>query len=145
VAKNPVIVLVDTCIWSLALRRTPRHLSSQQTSQVAALDDLVAEGRARLLGVVRQELLSGVKHREQFERLRIALCRFPDVRLETEDYEDAAGISNACEARGVIGSSVDMLLCAVAQRRGWAIYTSDRDFEHYAKCVPIVLFPAKAS
>ena len=133
-------VLVDTSIWSLMLRREPRHLSQEQQRQVAALKELVAEGRARLVGAVRQELLTGIKHSQQYTRLRQELRNFPDVDLETEDYEGAAEISNTCEAHGVVGSSIDMLLCSVALRRGWSIYTLDRDFQRYAKYTPIVLF-----
>ena len=107
---------------------------------MAVLEELVAAGRARLLGAVRQELLSGIKHSQQFVRLQQELRNFSDVELETEDYEGAAEISNGCEAHGVVGSSIDMLLCSVALRRGWAIYTSDRDFERYAKYAPILLY-----
>ena len=132
-------VLVDTSIWSLMLRRSRRHLSREQEAQVAVLEELVAAGQARLTGAVRQELLMGIKHHEQFVRLRRALRHFVDVVLETEDYESAAELSNQYQARGIVGSSIDMLLCSVALRRGWAIYTSDRDFERYARHLDITL------
>jgi predicted nucleic acid-binding protein len=121
------------------LRRDRRHLSREQEKQVSRLEELVATGRARLIGAVRQELLSGIKHSQQFQRLQHELRNFPDVELDAEDYEHAAKMSNACEAHGVVGSSVDMLLCSVAIRRDWAIFTSDRDFERYARHLPIVL------
>lgn len=133
-------VLVDTPIWSLLLRRQAYDLTVHQRTQLQALKEIVAEGRARLLGAVRQELLSGVRSSQQFARLQKALRFFPDVRLEIEDYETAAEIGNACRVHGVAGGPVNFLLCSVALRRGWAIYTSDRDFEHYAKYAPIVLF-----
>ena len=133
-------VLVDTSIWSLMLRRERRRLSRYQATQVTALEDLVATGRAQVLGAVRQELLSGIKHAPQFVRVQHELRTFPDVELDIEDYEGAAEISKACETHGIAGSSIDMLLCSVALRRGWAIYTSDRDFERYAKHVPVVLY-----
>jgi predicted nucleic acid-binding protein len=136
-----VTALVDTSIWSLMLRRDRRRLSHEQETRVVVLEELVAAGRARLLGAVRQELLTGIRHAHQFLRLQQELRTFPDVDLEIEDYEEAAEISNVCEANGIIGSSVDMLLCSVALRRGWAIYTTDRDFERYAKYAPIALFP----
>ena len=121
------------------LRRSRRHLSREQEAQVAVLEELVAAGQAGLTGAVRQELLMGIKHHEQFVRLRRALRHFVDVVLETEDYESAAELSNQCQARGIVGSSIDMLLCSVALRRGWAIYTSDRDFERYARHLDITL------
>jgi len=72
--------------------------------------------------------------------LQKELRLFPDARLEIEDYETAAETGNVCPGDGVAGGPVDFLLCAVALRRGRAIYTSDRDFERYAKHAPIVLF-----
>jgi predicted nucleic acid-binding protein len=103
------------------------------------LEDLISQGRVCLLGAVRQELLSGIKHPEQFARLRDTLRSLPNVPLEIEDYEVAAEISNQCEAHGIVGSAIDMLLCSVGLRRGWAIYTSDRDFERYARYLGIQL------
>lgn len=134
------MVLVDTSIWSLALRRARVHLSPEQVKKVTALEELIAEGRVRLLGAVRQELLSGIEDRRRFARLQHELRAFPDVELNIEDYEGAAEISNVCETHGIAGSAIDFLLCSVALRRGWAIYTSDRDFERYAKHTPIALF-----
>ena len=135
-----MMVLVDTSIWSLALRRRKSDLSRQQHERVQNLEQVIAEGRARLLGAVRQEVLSGIKSAAEFLRLREQLRAFPDVALEIQDYEDAAKIGNECRSHGIAVTPIDMLLCSVALRRDWAIYTSDRDFERYAKCAPIVLF-----
>ena len=83
-------ILVDTSVWSLALRRKGAHAAPPL---VAVLTELVQEGRAVLMGAVRQELLSGVRTRVQFERLRLHLRAFPDVALETEDHEMAASFA----------------------------------------------------
>jgi predicted nucleic acid-binding protein len=64
---------------------------------------------------------------------------FPDVELEIADYETAAESSNTCRAHGIAVTPIDMLLCSVALRRGWAIYTAGRDFQRYAKHIAIVL------
>ena len=63
-----------------------------------------------MLGVIRQELLSGVKTIEQFEKLRTILRPFPGERLETADYEAAAKNSNNCRAKGVAISIVDAMI-----------------------------------
>lgn len=135
-----MMVVVDTSIWSLALRRTTHALSAIQREQVHRLQELVTEGRAQLLGVVRQELLSGIKHPEQFARLRTHLRAFPDIPVDRNDYERAAEISNSCRTRGIAGSSIDFLVCSVALSRQWAIYTSDQDFERYAKYLFVTLY-----
>ena len=128
-------ILVDTSVWSLALRRQ----RSSKTAAALELAELVREGRATLLGPVRQELLSGVAIAQQYETLREYLRAFPDVALESEDYEEAAAFFNRCRAKGVQGSNTDFLICAVAARRQFAILTTDSDFTHFAKVLPIQL------
>jgi predicted nucleic acid-binding protein len=136
-----MMVLVDTSIWSMALRRSRQHLAPDESRHVALLEELVREGRAQLLGVVRQELLSGIRYPEQFDRLREHLHAFPDVALDREDYERAAEMNNTCRRQGVSGSDIDFLICSVGVSRGWAIQTSDRDFERYGGHLALTLYP----
>jgi predicted nucleic acid-binding protein len=133
------MVLVDTSVWSLALRRKPEHLGSTESSIVTELAELIREGRARLIGLIRQELLSGIKTIQQYEKLRIELRTFPDEQVVTDDYESAAKASNDCKARGVTVSVVDALICSMALRRNLSIFTTDPDFLHLAKVLPIKL------
>jgi predicted nucleic acid-binding protein len=65
---------------------------------------------------------------------------FPDVELDSTDYEEAARISNLCRRRGLADSTVDMLVCAVALRHSWEVFTTDRDFIHYSRVIPIQMF-----
>jgi len=129
--------LVDTSVWSLALRRKREVLSAVEKSVVAELTVLIQEGRAGIVGLIRQELLSGLKRVEQYEKLRTHLRSFPDEALDTVDHEDAAKAGNACRIKGIAVSLVDALLCAVAIRRDWTIFTTDPDFRNYARVLPI--------
>jgi predicted nucleic acid-binding protein len=130
-------VLIDTSVWSLALRRKNESLSTNERFLVAELSELIREGRARMIGLVRQELLSGIKATEQYEKLRLHLRSFPDEVVDTSDYEEAAKAGNRCRAKGVVVSIVDILLCAVANKRLWTIFTTDPDFSNYAKVLPL--------
>ena len=130
-------VLVDTSVWSLALRRKNESLGTNERLLVAELSELIREGRARVIGLVRQELLAGIKTTEQYEKLRLHLRSFPDQVVDTTDYEEAAKAGNRCRAKGVVASIVDVLLCAVAIKRQWAIFTTDPDFSNYAKVLPL--------
>jgi predicted nucleic acid-binding protein len=136
-----VNVLVDTSVWSLALRRNPapRHRA------VDELGELIREGRALMLGLVRQELLSGVRTVQQFESLKGHLRGFPDIPLATEDHEEAASFFNTCRSHGIQGSSIDLLICAVAARRRSAILTTDEDFSRYARLLPIQLHQLRSA
>ena len=128
-------VLVDTSVWSLALRRA--RVAADPA--VEELRHLIDEGRVAIVGPIRQELLSGVKTAASFATLRDHLQAFADEPLETADFERAAEHFNACRARGIQGSNTDFLLCAVAERRGLPILTTDRDFARFAKVLPIEL------
>jgi len=130
---------VDTPVWLLALRRKPAALSEAEQTVVTELSELAKEGRVRMIGPVRQELLSGIKTDAQYEKLRVALQVFPDEPLQTQDYESAAKASNDCRTKGVVVSPVDVLICATALAREWNIFTTDPDFRNYAKILPIRL------
>jgi predicted nucleic acid-binding protein len=130
-------VLIATSVWSLALRRKNESLNTNERFLVAELSELIREGRARMIGLVRQELLSGIKATEQYEKLRLHLRSFPDEVVDTSDYEEAAKAGNRCRAKGVVVSIVDILLCAVANKRLWTIFTTDPDFSNYAKVLPL--------
>ena|SRR5215469_10156651 len=132
-------VLVDTSIWSLALRRKAQDLSARETSLVSELGELIQEGRIRILGLLRQELLSGIKTNEQSEKLRSTLRAFEDEAVDTSDYEAAAKASNQCRSKGVAVTLVDALICAVGAERNWPIFTTDPDFSNYAAMLPIKL------
>jgi len=129
-------VLVDTPIWSLALRRRVRSENAATTSELAAL---VEDGRVAIIGPIRQELLSGIREHAQFDRLREHLRAFSDIEITGDDYEEAASFYNRCRAKGIQGSNTDFLICAIAVRNDYSIFTTDDDFMNYARVLPIVL------
>ena len=129
-------VLVDTSVWSWVLRRKNRPVNAETASELASL---AHEGLVVMIGPIRQEILSGIREREQFERLRDHLRAFPDMELTSEDYEKAASLYNRCRENGIQGSGTDFLICAVAIKNDYSIFTTDTDFTHFAKVLPIVL------
>ena len=132
-------VLVDTTIWSLALRRRAHQLSLVEKRLVEEWADLVISGRAILIGPVHQEVLSGIRSEEVFEALHEKLSAFHCFESLPSDYVEAARFFKLCRSGGVVGSHVDMLICAMAHRYGVAIFTTDPDFSSYAKHLPIRL------
>ena len=135
-------VLVDTSLWSLALRRG----TSKDHELVRELSELIAEVRVQIIGPIRQEILSGIKSQRQFDKLRLYLSEFPDLPLETVDFEKAAEFFNINREKGIQGSNTDFLICSAAYHRDLEIFTADKDFEKYQKHIPIKLYsPRKAS
>ena len=129
-------VLVDTCIWSGALRS--KQPKNEQFAQ--ELMSLIDDSRAKIIGVIRQELLSGYSDEQRYENLRKRMNWFPNERVNDSDYEQAATFSNICRRKGIQGSHIDFLICAVSVRLSLQIFTVDQDFEHYAKHLPISLY-----
>lgn len=129
-------VLVDTSVWSLAFRRA----SKIEHPAALVLESLVLDGRAALIGPIRQEILSGIKTHEQFVSLRNALRAFPDIALTTNDHEEASRFFNLCRAKGIQGSNTDFLICAVASEREMPILTTDKDFYQIANHLPIDIY-----
>ena len=134
-------VLIDTSVWSLALRRN----AGGADAAVAELRELIREMRAEIIGPIRQEVLSGIRSLSTFETLRDHLKAFPDIEILTDDYERAAAFFNACRAKGVQGSNTDFLICAVSERNGIPILTTDADFDLYAQHLPITLHQPRRS
>ncbi len=128
-------VIVDTSVWSLALRRN----QTNPLQAVKLLQDLIADSRVVMLGAVRQEILSGIRHLEQFNRLKEHLRAFPNLELSIADYELAAEFYNTCRTQGIQGANTDFLICAAAAQRNYAILTTDQDFENFKPHLPIVL------
>lgn len=134
-------VLVDTSVWSLALRRS----SSGNEAWTRELAELIQEQRVVMIGPVRQELLSGIREPAQIHSLQEHLRAFPDLALTTEDYEQAAGFFNLCRGKGVQGSNTDFLICAVAARHNLAILTTDQDVTNFSEHLPIRLLVPRAT
>ena len=128
-------VLVDTCIWSLALRRDKNN----NDPLVLKLIELINDVRVQMIGPIRQEILSGVKSKEQFETLKAYLSPFPDLPLQKEDYELAAEYFNINRQKGIQGSNTDFLICAVSSRYQLPIFTIDKDFTLFRKNIPVIL------
>lgn len=128
-------VLVDTSIWSHALRRP----EGTQNPHREELHRLVDAGLVEIIGPIRQELLSGIREESSFTRVRDALRSFEDLPLDSTLFEEAASCFNRCRSKGIQGSNTDFLLCAAALRHRLAIYTDDQDFPAYAKVLNLRL------
>ena len=130
-------VLIDTAIWSLSLRR--KHPGSKEKVLIEELRELIQEHRAVLIGPIRQEVLSGIPNHANFEIVKQHLTAFSDLPIDQSDYEEAARYFNRCRNKGVQGSHVDFLICAVAIRNSISIFTTDKDFINYRKYLELEL------
>ena len=70
-------VLVDTSVWSLALRRGKQSIAAQAQE----LRQLIQDHRVHVIGPIRQEILSGIRSESQFNKLKKHLESFPTSRF----------------------------------------------------------------
>lgn len=129
---------MDTTIWSLAFRRG--QSSASERKLVYELSELIEELRAAMIGPIRQELLSGISDRVSFEKVQDGVAAFEDLPIVAEDYVEAARAYNTCRKKGVQGSHIDFLICAVAMRHAAPIFTMDKDFAVYARHLDLELY-----
>jgi hypothetical protein len=129
-------VIVDTCVWSLALRRRDlTRISAGEQQMLMQLTDAIRDSRAAIVGPIRQEILSGIRNRAQFAMTEGFLYPFPDEEITPADYVEAARLYNFCQDRGVQCGPVDILLCAVAARRHFGILTNDQGLK---RCIEVL-------
>jgi len=132
-------VIVDTSVWSRALRRD----TQESDSIVQEFRRMIHDHRVQMIGPIRQEILSGIRSESQFRKLQKHLESFPDLPALTEDYVTAARYFNRCRPKGIQGSNTDFLICAMANRNKLSIFTTDKDFELLSKHLQIILHRAE--
>ena len=135
------MILLDTSVLSLVFRRRRRGEPEPQVA--ATLRHLVAEDAPMgVPGIVLQELLSGVRTAQEFDRLKDLMEGFPAMMARREDHVTGARIANACARKGVPTSTVDCLIAALAISRKAALFTLDTDFARMAPHCGLTLFGA---
>ena len=128
-------VIVDTCVWSRFLR-PHRDLADPYCAEIRRL---ARRDEIAMLGAIRQEILSGAQPQARFDQLKSYLRYYPNLPLDAEDDENAAGYYNLCRNHGIQGTATDLLICAVSVRYGLRVLTTDTDFDSYAEHLPVAL------
>ncbi len=85
-------ILVDTSVWSLALRR-----DAPESDAVASLKQCIDRGDLLFTtGIIVQELLQGLRGPKQRERLVNRLSSFPVIVPDLSDHIEAAALQRTC-------------------------------------------------
>ena len=129
-------IIVDTSVWSLALRRR----SAIKNKEAIILERLIEDGEEiYLLGIILQELLQGIRKKEIFDSLNSHLNYFPIIEPTREDYVGAAQLKNTLMKKGIQVSTVDALIAHVAIAYDCLLFTTDRDFQYIEKYTKLKL------
>lgn len=129
-------VLVDTSVWSLALRKG----GPTDHPSVRKLGTILDHGEdVFLLGIILQEVLQGFRSERTAGRLSSRLEPFGLLPLERPDYVAAARLRRRCLSHGVTPSTIDSLIASAAIGHRCRLLTVDEDFEHIARVTRLKL------
>jgi predicted nucleic acid-binding protein len=129
-----VNILVDTSVWSSALRRD----SKEESCEINRLRAALQGGDAVLTtGLILQELLQGFNGPRSREKIIETFSTLPLIIPERKDHIDAASLKIKLRQKGIQAGTIDVLLAQLCLRHGLAMLTLDGDFYHMARFIPL--------
>ena len=129
-------VLVDTSVWSLALRH-----DGGAAPEVTALRNALEAGEGLVTtGIILQELLQGFAGPRHRDLIIERFAALPLLRPDRQDHIDAAAVRNKCRRAGVQIGTIDALLAQLCIRHQLVLLTTDQDFRHAARHCPLKLW-----
>lgn len=132
-------LLVDTSVWSLALRRDTEGIEPE----VRQLKDaLLGADQVATTGLVLQELLQGFAGPRARELIIDRFAALPLLQPDRQDHVDAAALRNACRQAGVQVGTIDALIAQLCIRYEVTLLTTDRDFSLIARHCPLRVWAA---
>ena len=123
-------ILVDTSVWSLALRR---DASTDEPEVQALVEALAGSDVVVTTGLVLQELLQGFTGPKAASAIVERFSALALIQPDRDDHIAAAELRNKCRRAGVQLGTVDALIAQLCIRNGLTLLTSDQDFIHAAK------------
>ena len=121
------MIVLDTSVLSAAFRRRKRTQAEPYAATL--LRRLIGEDApVGIPGIVLQELLSGIRASDQFDRLTTITRGFAILTADREHHVLAARLSNACRRTGVAATTIDCLIAAQTIAADGRLFTLDRDF-----------------
>ena len=130
-------VIVDTSVWSLALRRKETPDFDPQIIKLTSL--LNSNQPIFLLGVIIAEILQGIRNEKTFEAVKDHLNAFQIIELEREDYIESAKLRNLCLNKGITIQTIDAIIATASIKNGIPLLTSDKDFSNIASITSLQL------
>ena len=121
------VVLVDTSVWILALRKSPLAPVRDE------VDHLLAENRVAIVPMIRLEVLGGTKSANEFERLKGRLDALRQIPADEANWEIAAELSFKLRQRGKVIPYADILIGSAAILANALLLHADRHFDLMAE------------
>ena len=133
-------LLVDTSVWSLALRR---DVVASQPEVLALKNALLGDELVVTTGLILQELLQGFSGPRARTQIVERFASLPFLVPDREDHVAAAALRNTCRRGGVQVGTIDVLIAQLCIRHELTLLTTDGDFTHAAKHCSLSVWPGK--
>jgi predicted nucleic acid-binding protein len=114
-------ILVDTSVWIALFRDAEPHAE--------ALTRILKEGRVVTTGIVKAELLQGVKNAKEGQRVLGVLDAVESVEITEKLWLNAGWLASDMRKRGLTVPLTDAALGALAIDYDLSLYTLDRHFD----------------
>ena len=121
------LVLIDTSVWILALRKSPSPLVKDQ------VEHLLAENRVAIAPMIRLELLGGTKSLSEFNRLKSRLDALHQIPTNEANWELATQLAFKLRQQGKVIPYADILIGSAAILAGCLLLHADRHFDLMAE------------
>ena len=129
-------LFVDTCVWSLAMRRD--HVPESRLVVLLA-NALEAGNPVWTTGLVLQELLQGFRGPKQRTAIESRFAELPFIIPDRTDHAAAADLRSGMRRLGVQVGTIDALLAQLCIRHGLTMVSDDHDFVRIAATTALVL------
>lgn len=118
----PTLWLVDSSAWIFALRPRPVVSIEQR------VDELLAQNRLLMTGIVELEVLSGLKTEKEFREFNALFEGLQRIKTRESDWAQAAEMAFDLRRAGYTLPLTDVLIGYQARRVDAGILHADRDF-----------------
>ncbi len=116
------LVLIDTCIWIPFFNRP-------QSAEKRAVDALLDDDRAALIGPIVTEILQGIPREPQADYVASLLRGMRCLETIWDDWPEAARLGRRLAAVGHRLPLSDLILATAALRLDAEIFTTDPHFD----------------
>ncbi|MBW0436023.1 PIN domain-containing protein [Leptospira yasudae] len=118
-------LLVDTSVWSEALRRKGKTLKSEETFLYQIIQN---EDDIFVTGIILQEILTGIKDPKIFSEIEEQFRYFNFISPSEKDHIEAAKLRNSLSKKGIVLATIDALIAQIAITHNLVLATYDSDF-----------------
>ena len=121
------MILVDTSAWIFALRKNPFIKLKSRIDHLLKIDNVFT------FGMIKLELLSGTKTKEEFNRLKNRLDALYEISTDAELWSSAAQLAFDLQRKGLTIPYTDILVANAAIQSKATLLHADSHFDLIAR------------